>query len=69
MGQLFSGMLGATSNAPAVVVPEHGDRRFHAEDWSSNSWYSLLKQSYLLNARMLEDLVERMLARLTGRVV
>ncbi|MPW21892.1 class I poly(R)-hydroxyalkanoic acid synthase [Paraburkholderia sp. CNPSo 3157] len=52
----FAGVIGARPKS--VVEPERGDRRFHAEDWSSNVWYNLLKQSYLLNARMLEELVE-----------
>lgn len=41
-----------------VVAAERGDRRFHAPGWSDNPWYSLLKQSYLLNARVLGDVVE-----------
>ncbi|SIT44370.1 Poly-beta-hydroxybutyrate polymerase [Paraburkholderia piptadeniae] len=52
----FAGVIGVRPKS--VAEPERGDRRFHAEDWSSNVWYSLLKQSYLLNARMLEELVE-----------
>ena len=40
-----------------VIAPKRGDRRFLAEDWRKNAWYSLLKQSYLLNARLLEDVV------------
>jgi polyhydroxyalkanoate synthase len=36
---------------------QRGDRRFHGEQWHSNPWYSLLKQSYLLNARLLQDAV------------
>ncbi|MEM5389160.1 class I poly(R)-hydroxyalkanoic acid synthase [Paraburkholderia phymatum] len=52
----FAGVIGAKPKS--VAEPERGDRRFHAEDWSSNAWYNLLKQSYLLNARMLEELVE-----------
>jgi polyhydroxyalkanoate synthase subunit PhaC len=41
-----------------VVAPERGDRRFNAEEWRDNPWYSVLKQTYLLNARLLEDMVE-----------
>ncbi|MEM5439513.1 class I poly(R)-hydroxyalkanoic acid synthase [Paraburkholderia diazotrophica] len=55
-GSAFAGVIGARPKS--VAEPERGDRRFHAEDWSSNVWCNLLKQSYLLNARMLEELVE-----------
>jgi polyhydroxyalkanoate synthase subunit PhaC len=41
-----------------VVAPERGDRRFSADEWRSNPWYSVLKQTYLLNARLLDDVVE-----------
>ncbi len=41
-----------------VIVPKRSDRRFLAEDWRKNAWYSLLKQHYLLNARLLEDVVD-----------
>jgi polyhydroxyalkanoate synthase subunit PhaC len=41
-----------------VVAGERGDRRFHATEWRDHPAYSLLKQSYLLNARFLTDLVE-----------
>jgi polyhydroxyalkanoate synthase subunit PhaC len=40
------------------VEPPRGDRRFNATEWRDNSLYSLLKQSYLLNARYCTDFVE-----------
>jgi polyhydroxyalkanoate synthase len=57
---LWVGMLaGASGKGPEpVVATERGDRRFHGEDWRDNPWYSLLKQTYLLNARLLGDMVE-----------
>jgi polyhydroxyalkanoate synthase len=54
----FAGAMVARPGPKSVVEPERGDRRFNAEDWSSNGWHSLLKQSYLINARMLEDVAE-----------
>jgi polyhydroxyalkanoate synthase subunit PhaC len=57
-GSAFSGWMGAQADPQAVARPERGDRRFHAEDWSSNAWYSFLKQSYLINSRLLEEIVE-----------
>jgi len=40
-----------------VIAPKRSDRRFIAEDWRKNAWYCLLKQNYLLNARLLEDVI------------
>jgi len=57
---LWAGMLSnaaGTAQEPAVA-PEHGDRRFTAEEWRANPWYRLLKQTYLLNSRLLADMVE-----------
>ena len=41
-----------------VIEPDRGDRRFQAGEWRDNSWYSLLEQTYLLNAQFLDDMVE-----------
>ncbi|MFC4706827.1 class I poly(R)-hydroxyalkanoic acid synthase [Paraburkholderia caffeinitolerans] len=45
-------------DTPPAISPERHDRRFQADDWSSNAWYSFLKQNYLINARLLEQYVE-----------
>ncbi|MFZ2648809.1 MAG: class I poly(R)-hydroxyalkanoic acid synthase [Burkholderiaceae bacterium] len=60
LAALWAGSLASASGQPqqAVVVPERGDRRFNANEWRDNPFYSLLKQNYLLNARLLADLVE-----------
>jgi polyhydroxyalkanoate synthase len=57
---LYMGMVTSfTGQAPEpIVLPERGDRRFSAEAWRDNPWYSLLKQTYLLNSRLLNDMVE-----------
>jgi len=59
---LWMGMLasagGAGGAAALVVSPERGDRRFSAEGWRDNPWYSLLQQTYLLNSRLLSDMIE-----------
>lgn len=44
--------------AEPVIVPERGDRRFNANEWRDSPGYSLLKQSYLLNAKLIGELVE-----------
>lgn len=45
-------------DTPPAISPERHDRRFQADDWSNNAWYSFLKQNYLINARLLEQYVE-----------
>jgi len=43
--------------AEAVVQPEKGDRRFNDPDWSENPVFDAIKQSYLLSANWLNNLV------------
>jgi polyhydroxyalkanoate synthase len=43
---------------PPVTTPEPNDRRFAGDDWTHHAWFSTLKQSYLLNARLLAETVE-----------
>jgi polyhydroxyalkanoate synthase len=40
-----------------VVQPVAGDRRFRAEEWQSNEIFDFLKQSYLLSANAMQDMV------------
>jgi polyhydroxyalkanoate synthase len=42
---------------PAIVEPDPGDRRFRAAAWHEQPFFSLLKQSYLLYAEYLRELV------------
>jgi polyhydroxyalkanoate synthase len=56
--QLWGRMLASGAAAEPVVAPDRGDRRFNAEAWRDNPGYSFLKQSYLLNSRLLSELVE-----------
>ena len=46
---------GAGKDLQPVVDAERGDRRFHGEQWRANPWYSLLKQTYLLNSQLLDE--------------
>ncbi|MDR3455465.1 MAG: class I poly(R)-hydroxyalkanoic acid synthase [Rhodoferax sp.] len=57
---LWMGMLASASGnaGEPVVAPERGDRRFNVAEWRDNPAYSLLKQTYLLNSRLLGDMVE-----------
>jgi polyhydroxyalkanoate synthase subunit PhaC len=48
----------AAGKRETLVSPEPGDRRFAAKEWRENPYYDYLKQSYLLAARYLDELVE-----------
>jgi polyhydroxyalkanoate synthase subunit PhaC len=48
----------AAGKRELLAAPEAGDRRFAAKEWRDNPYYDYLKQSYLLAARYLEELVE-----------
>src|SRR5207244_5695469 len=48
--------LGADVEGPAESAPK--DRRFADPTWTQNNAYYLLRQNYLLGARLLKDLVE-----------
>ena len=41
-----------------VITEARSDRRFGASEWADNPMYSYLKQAYLLNSKMLTDMVE-----------
>jgi polyhydroxyalkanoate synthase len=58
--QLWSAMVARQRGGAyePVIAPERGDRRFSAAQWREDPWYDYLKQSYLLNARFLQGLVE-----------
>ncbi|MBV9550320.1 MAG: class I poly(R)-hydroxyalkanoic acid synthase [Alphaproteobacteria bacterium] len=48
-------MLGGTPGP--VVEPAAGDRRFRAAEWQSNEIFDFLKQSYLITANALQEMV------------
>src|SRR5262245_43614634 len=48
-----------------VISPQRADRRFAAAEWRDNPYFDYLKQTYLLNARFVTDLVEA--AEVDGR--
>ena len=51
-------MLGG--EAPPVVEPAPGDRRFKAEEWRKNEIFDFIKQSYLLTANAMQDTVGKL---------
>jgi polyhydroxyalkanoate synthase len=48
----------APGKRETLAQPEPGDRRFAGKEWSENPYYDYLKQSYLLAAQYLDELVE-----------
>ena len=48
----------ASGKRETLASPEPGDRRFAAKEWRENPYYDYLKQSYLLAARYVEELVD-----------
>ena len=48
----------ASGKRETLIAPQPGDRRFAAKEWRENAYYDYLKQSYLLAARYLEELVD-----------
>ncbi len=48
-------MLGR--EAQAVAAPEQGDRRFKHEAWAENPFFDFIKQSYLLAANTIQNVV------------
>jgi polyhydroxyalkanoate synthase len=51
-------MLGG--DAPAVVEPAPGDRRFKADAWRENEIFDFIKQSYLLTANAMQEMVGKL---------
>jgi len=51
-------MLGG--EASAVVEPAPGDRRFKAEEWRQNEVFDFIKQSYLLTANAMQEMVGKL---------
>jgi polyhydroxyalkanoate synthase len=47
-----------SGHSESVATPEPGDRRFSHREWRENPYYDYLKQSYLLAADYLQQLVE-----------
>jgi polyhydroxyalkanoate synthase subunit PhaC len=55
-GQSLMQAFTSPSHEP-VIAAERGDRRFSADAWRNNPWFSGLKQIYLLNARLAHDMI------------
>jgi len=51
-------MLGG--EAPDVVAPAPGDRRFKGDAWKENELFDFIKQSYLLTANAMQEMVGKL---------
>jgi len=58
--QLWQNLLAAKPGeaSEAVVAPDKGDRRFHGSEWQRLPFFDYLRQSHLLNARFLEEVIQ-----------
>jgi polyhydroxyalkanoate synthase subunit PhaC len=57
MGTLWLGTL--MQSGAEAVQPAKGDRRFAAEEWQQSPLHEFLKQSYLINTRYVNNLIDR----------
>jgi polyhydroxyalkanoate synthase subunit PhaC len=55
MGALWMSSIMGTGS----VQPAKGDRRFASDEWQKSPYHEFLKQSYLVNTRYVNDLIER----------
>ena len=55
--KLWHGLL--SGKGESLMAPEAGDRRFAHREWTENPYYAYLKQSYLLAAEYLSELVDQ----------
>ncbi|WP_230661602.1 class I poly(R)-hydroxyalkanoic acid synthase [Psychrobacter sp. I-STPA10] len=51
-------MQATGKNAPAVITPAKGDKRFADEEWSENPLFNYLKQNYLLTVDSMMDVID-----------
>ncbi len=58
--QSMSIALANNTPLPVLIEEDPSDRRFRDPQWKENSHYNYIKQSYLLNAKMLQDLVDKL---------
>ena len=58
--QTMQGFLGQGEPQQDVIQPRKGDPRFQAKEWEEHPFYRHIKQSYLLNARFIENIANDM---------
>ena len=58
--QSTSTALANKTRLPVLIEEEASDRRFRDAQWNENPLYSYIKQSYLLNSKLLQNLVDNL---------
>jgi polyhydroxyalkanoate synthase subunit PhaC len=56
-GSMWRRTLG--EEPPPVASPGRGDKRFKDPEWDLNPWFDFLKQSYLITANWMKDVIDR----------
>jgi polyhydroxyalkanoate synthase len=56
---MWKNLLSGQGAIKPVAEPVPGDRRFNAEEWSTNPVFSYIKQSYLLGSGMLQNMASK----------
>ena len=56
--EIWSDLLAGDEKPTRLIAPESGDRRFDHPDWDTLPWFRYLKQTYLINARWMNELLE-----------
>ncbi len=55
--RMMGAPMGAPGPSPAVIQPDPKDKRFKDDAWKENEVFDFIKQSYLLSARYVQDVV------------
>lgn len=57
-GRFWTSMWDTTGAAEPLVAPERGDRRFKGEKWEASPWFRSVKDSHLLIARQMREIID-----------
>ncbi len=57
-GRFWTNIWDTSGEVEPVAAPERGDRRFKGEEWDKNPFYRSVKESHLLIARQMRELIE-----------
>lgn len=56
--KLMTNLWDTSGSLEPVAVPERGDRRFRGEEWDKNPFYRSVKESHLLMANQMREMIE-----------
>lgn len=57
-GRFWTSIWDTSGAAEPVVAPERGDRRFKGEKWETSPWFRSVKDSHLLMAKQMREMIE-----------